>query len=72
MIATVLSMSESYCSKSKKEFGDGEAVGGAFWGEQWLFSPKFKDSQPAVMLLFSYDMIYSIPLNPKKKKKKIY
>ena len=39
---------ESYCSKSiKKKIGDREAVGGVFLCEQWLFSPKFRDSQPA-------------------------
>ena len=31
----------------KKKIGDREAVGGVFLCEQWLFSPKFRDSQPA-------------------------
>ena len=35
---------KSYYSKSKKKFGDAKSVGGIFWGEQWLFSPKFGDS----------------------------
>ena len=38
---------ESYCRNSKKKYGDAESVGGIFWGEQWLFSPKFGDAKSA-------------------------
>ena len=35
---------ESYCSKSKKKIGDGEAIGVVFLCEQWLFWRKNRDS----------------------------
>ena len=45
-VIAIVALQESYCSKSKKKNGDGEAVGRSFWGEQWLFSPKNRFSQP--------------------------